>query len=94
MLKIKEDKIKDLEKFGFEENKLLRDDNEKYFVLKRTTKTCSYYVDIFFVVNNINGYLRFETSAYAIQDYEAEDFAEILFDLIVSGLVEKVVEDE
>lgn len=91
MLKIKDNiDLKELEKFGFEENKLLRTDNEKYFVLKLTTKTCSYYADIFFVVNISNGYLRFET--YSIQDYELEDFTEILFDLIQSGLVEKVVE--
>lgn len=95
MLKIKDEvSLKELEKFGFEENKLLRNDNEKYFVLKRTTKTCSYYVDIFFIVNTTSMKLRFETSAYGIQDYEAEDFANVLFDLIQAGLVEKVVEDE
>ena len=94
MLKIKDDvDLKELEKFGFEENKLLRSSQEKYFVLKRVMETCSYYLDIFFAVNVVNGCLRFETSAYAIQDIDAEDFAEVLFDLIQAGLVEKVVEE-
>lgn len=91
MLKIKDDvDLKELEKFGFEENTLLRTENEKYFILKQITENCLYYVDIFFIVNTTSRKLRFETSAYAIQDYEAEDFANVLFDLIQAGLVEKV----
>lgn len=95
MLKIKDNvELKELEKFGFEENELIRSNGEKYFVLKKMTDACSYYVDIYFVVNLVNNHLRFDTSAYAIQDIDAEDFAEVLFDLIQAGLVEKVVEDE
>ena len=93
MLKIKDNvDLKELEKFGFEENTLLRTENEKYFLLKQITENCSYYVDIFFVVNITSRVLRFETSAYAIQDYDAEGFANVLFDLIQAELVEKVVE--
>ena len=66
---------------------------KKYLVLKKTTENCSYYVDIFFIVNTTSRKLMFETSAYAIQDYEAEDFANVLFDLIQAGLVEKAVEE-
>lgn len=93
MLKIKDNvDLKELEKFGFEENTLLRTENEKYFLLKQTNEDCSYFVDIFFIVNTITRMLTFETSAYAIQDIDAEDFANVLFDLIQAGLVEKVVE--
>ena len=92
MLKIKDNvDLKELEKFRFEENTLLRTENEKYFILKETTENCLYYVDIFFIVNTTSRRLRFETSAYNIQDYEAEDFANVLFDIISAGLVEKVV---
>lgn len=92
MLKIKDIEI--FEKYGFVENKNLASGFDRYYLLKKDGCNCSYFLDIFFVINIVNKYLRFETSAYAIQDYEAEDFADILFDLIQAGLVEKVVEDE
>lgn len=86
--------LKELEKFGFEENTLLRTENEKYFLLKQITEDCSYYVDIFFVVNITSRLLRFETSAYGIQDCDAESFAKVLFDITQAGIVEKVVGDD
>ena len=93
MLKIIDDyDLKGLEKFGFEENTLLRTENEKYFILTQLTKNCLYYLDIFFIVNTTSRKLRFETSTYGIQDYEVEDFANLLFDLIQAGIVEKVEE--
>lgn len=94
MLKIRDEvDLKELEKFGFEENYLLRTENERFFGLKQMTENRSYYLDVFFIVNMTSRVLSFETSPYAIQDYEAEDFANVLFDLIQAGLVEKVVEE-
>lgn len=89
MLKIKDNvDLKELEKFGFEENKNLASGFDRYYVWRKSTDDL--YIDVFFVVNLANLDLRFETSAYGMQEYDVNDFADILFNLIQTGLVEKV----
>lgn len=66
MLKIKADKMKNLEKFGFKEH------SEAYF-------NCYYFILI-------------DKNTRKIQIINSS--GDLLFDLIASGMVEKVVEDE
>lgn len=85
-------KIKDLEKlgsYGFIENKLLRTKNKKYYVLVKTTDCCEYQVDVFFVIYN-DGTLSFDTSSYPLQEYEIYDIADVIYDMTMEGLIEKV----
>lgn len=85
-------KIKDLEKFesyGFVENENLRTKNEKYYTLVKTNDCCEYQVDVFFVVDN-DGTLSFDTSAYPLQEYEIYDIANVLYDMAMEGIIEKV----
>lgn len=85
-------KIKDLEKlgsYGFIENKLLRTKNKKYYVLEEVADTCKYQVGVFFVVYN-DGTLSFDTSAHRLQEYEIYDIANVIYDMTMAGIIEKV----
>ena len=87
-------KIKDMEKFksyGFIENENLRTKNSKYYVLEKTTDTCKYQVDVFFVVYN-DGTLSFDASSYPLEEYEIYDIANVIYEMTTVGLVEKVEE--
>lgn len=85
-------KIKDLEKFesyGFVENENLRTENEKYYVLVKTNDCCEYEVDVFFVVCN-DGTLSFDTSAYPLQEYDIDNIVNVIYDMTMEGIIEKV----
>ena len=87
MLKIKD--LEKLESYGFIENKLLRTKNSKYYVLVKTADGCKYQVDVFFVVYD-DGTLSFDTSSYPLQEYEIYDIANVIYDMTMEGLIEKV----
>lgn len=92
MLKIKDNV--DLKEFGFEENENLRTKKTRTYVYKDTNSfSGQYYYDFEFIVENDTNNLILETSAYGLNDYDLRGFAELLFDLIQAGLVEKVVEE-
>lgn len=87
-------KIKDIQKFisyGFVENENLRTKNSKYYVLEKMAGVYKYEVDVFFVVYN-DGTLSFDTSAYPLQEYEIYDIANVIYEMTIAGLVEKVEE--
>ena len=92
MLKIKDNV--DLKELGFEENKNLRTKTTKTYIYKDTSSfSDQYYYDFEFIVENGTNKLILETSAYGLNDYDLIGFAEIFYDLIQAGLVEKVVEE-
>ena len=85
-------KIKDIEKFescGFVENVNLRQKDCKYYCLQGECENCRYYVDLFFVVYN-DGTLSFDTSAYPLQEYEIYDIVNVIYEMMIAGLLEKV----
>lgn len=91
MLKIKD--IQKLIEYGFEENENLRTDKTKTFIYKDTSSfSGQYYYDFEFIIDNDTDELRLDTSAYGLNDYDLRGFAEIFFDLIQAGFVEKVEE--
>ena len=89
MLKIKD--IQKLIEYGFEENKNLRTDKTKTYIYKDTSiySERNYYYDFEFIINNDTNELWLDTSAYGLNDYDLRGFAEIFFDLIQAGIVEK-----
>lgn len=98
MLKIKADRMKDLEKFGF-----------KKFYNCDTGELLRYYFyfdekhQIYFIVANnacneqyILNPLRFDISSYS-SEYQQElinKLMELIYNLVKADMVEKVVEDE
>lgn len=77
----------DLEKYGFEENRNLRKLTTKYYVYKTAD---DYYIDVDFIVTNRTT-LTFDTSAYGVDEYDLNIFAEILYKLIKDGIIEQCV---
>ena len=80
MLKIKEEKIKDLEKFGLEYNPEQRNIYEHY----------SYTTKNDFYINELHLCVWCNDRQITAFDREGRD---LLFDLIKADMVEKVVED-
>lgn len=83
MLKIKEDRMKDLEKLGF--IKCSSTGGFIYFYV--ISKNYGEYVEL---VVNVDRSITLDVN---YEDYFTDDM-DILYDLITSGMVEKVVEDE
>ena len=95
MFKIKDNvDLKELEKFGFVENKNLSNSLHRHFSFRFVDDYEIHYVNVFFVINTSNLHIKFETDAYGAQDGDIKRFADILFDLIQAGLVEKVVDND
>lgn len=80
MLKIKKDRMKDLEKFGFEE------DEDKYSLVH------PYYGLEYLKIDKIDRIICYD-SDYLVAFEIVEDL-DVIYDLITSGMVEKVEEDE
>lgn len=79
MLKIKADRMKDLEQVGFEKI-------DNYYSSKKYSYVCRFGYSINKIIIDKNGILHFNTPTKPVYDF--------LYDLITSGMVEKVVEDE
>lgn len=79
MLKIKADKMKDLEKFGFE-------DVGNFYRNKKYTHICKVGYSIYKILVDKNGFLHFNVPTKPVFD--------LIYDLIKANMVEKVVEDE
>ena len=78
MLKIKDDKMKDLEKFGFEKV-------DNYHFNKKYSHVCRFGYSINKIIIERNGILHFNVPTKIVYDF--------LYDLIKADMVEKVVED-
>ena len=79
MLKIKADKMKDIEKFGFEKV-------DNYYSSKKYSYVCRFGYSINKIIIDKNGILHFNAPTKPVYDF--------LFDLIKADMVEKVVEDD
>lgn len=94
MLKIKEDKMQELEKFGFEKKFYLKDNSYKYFYFMKNDNICKAFmgfIEVDTVTREINiGYTRIWQDAEP--EYIAYEIQHKLFDLIKSDMVEKVGE--
>lgn len=91
MLKIKEDKMQELEKFGFEKKFYLRDNCYKYFYFMKNDNICNAFlgfIEIDVDTREINiGYTRIWQDTEP--EYIAYEIQYKIFDLIKNDMVEK-----
>lgn len=79
MLRVKKDKLQELEKFGFE-------NVGNYYRNKKYTHICKIGYNTYKVLVDKNGYLYFRAPTIPVYD--------LIYDLIKADIVEKVVEND